>query len=81
MKPVRYHRLNLAKHGIDLPEAEDALNDGWNRRCRVGDNYEVLGRTGEGRYLQLVLEIRPDNIWVFHGRDMDTTEKKRYHRK
>ena len=47
----------------------------------AGSVYEVLGRTGEGRYLQLVVEIRPDIIWVFHGRNMGSPEKKRYHRK
>jgi uncharacterized DUF497 family protein len=81
MKSIRYHRNNLAKHGIDVFEAEEALYDGWKRKRRDGDFYEILGRTGDGRYLQLVVEIRSDEIWVFHGRDMNTTEKRRYQRK
>lgn len=81
MKPIRYHFDNLAEHGIDWDEAEDALYDGWHRRRREGDNYEVLGRTGEGRYLQVVVEDRPAYLWVFHGRDMKDSERKRYYRK
>jgi uncharacterized DUF497 family protein len=81
MKQPRYHRANLRKHAIGVDEAEDALYDGWARRRRDGDYYEVLGRTAEGRYLQLVVEEKEDQAWVFHGRDMSQAERKRYDRK
>ena len=80
MKGTRFHFDNLADHGVAPFEAEEALYDGWRLRRRDGDNYEVLGRTGDGRYLQLVVTDLPDYIWVFHGREMKDREKQRYHR-
>lgn len=56
MKTLRYHRGNLAKHDVTISEAREALLTGWPSRRRTGDNYEVLGCTDEGRYLQLVVE-------------------------
>jgi uncharacterized DUF497 family protein len=76
-----FHVQNLRKHGIGLAEAEEALYDGWDRRRKDGPNYEVLGRTEEGRYLQLVVEVTSDAIRVFHGRDMTPAERSRYKRK
>lgn len=81
MRRIRFHRLNLAKHDILPIEAEEAFHDGWSRRRRDGGNYEVLGRTGEGRYLQLVCEVTEEVIRVFHGRDMTPAERKRYGKK
>ena len=51
-----------------------------NRR-RDGLFYEVLGKTSEGRYLQLVVEVTAEAIRIFHGRDMNNTERRRYNRK
>jgi uncharacterized DUF497 family protein len=79
--PLKFHELNLASHEISPFEAEEALHDGWNRRRKDGQNYEVLGRTGEGRYLQLVVEITAVAIRVFHGREMTNAERTRYNRK
>lgn len=81
MKSVCFHRFNLEKHGVSIYEAEEALKVGWKSRRRVGDNYEVLGRTAEGRYLQLLIEETSDLIRIFHGRDMNATERRRYERK
>lgn len=81
MKGARFHYQNLLKHGVMIIEAEEALNDGWSRRRRDGKSFEVLGKTGEGRFLQLVIEEHDDHIWVFHGRDMTDTERRRYRRK
>lgn len=81
MKRIDVHRKNLAKHGVTVSEAEEALYDGWARRRRAQAYYEVLGRTGSGRYLQLVIEILPEVVRIFHGRDMDGSERKRYGKK
>ena len=81
MKPRRFHYANLLKHAVMPLEADEALLDGWHRRRKSGANYEVLGRTEEGRYLQLVVEDGTASIWVFHARDMTETERKRYMRK
>lgn len=61
-------------------EAYEALMDGWAKRRRDGQNLEVLGRTEDGRYLQIVVEDT-DAIRIFHGRDMNETERRRYRRK
>lgn len=81
MREIDFHLANLAKHGVADFEAEEALFDGWSRRRRLGDFYEVLGRTEEGRYLQLVFDVHPDRVWVFHGREMSDDERRRYRRK
>lgn len=80
-KPVKVHRANAIKHGVDPDETKDALIDGWSRRRRDGDNYDVLGRTPEGRYLQMVCVESATEIRVFHVRDMNPTERKRYGKK
>ena len=81
MKDINFHINNLLKHNIEWFEAEEAFLDGWSRRRRVEDKYEILGRTGEGRYLQILFSDEADEYWVFHARDMKPTEKRRYHRK
>ena len=77
----RFHQENLAKHRVDPTEAAEALSDGWRKRRRVGDFYEVLGKTGDGRHLQLIAEVDRDAVWVFHGREMTKSERQRYERK
>jgi hypothetical protein len=42
--PIRYHHLNLAKHGIDLLEVEEALYDGWRQRRRDGSEVKKMNR-------------------------------------
>lgn len=81
MKQIRFHIENLAKHGVTPIEAEEALYDGWKKRRKDGDCYEVLGCTDDGLYLQLVAEIKESYIWVFHGRPMNDSERRRYRRK
>lgn len=80
MRAVTYNLSNLAKHLVSTDEAYEALMDGWARRRRDGDNYEVLGRTDDGRYLQIVVEVT-EVIRIFHGRDMNDAERRRYGRK
>ena len=80
-KRIRFHYANLDRHFVENFEAEEALRDGWNRRRRDGDHFEVLGRTEEGRYLQLVVTERPEEVYVFHGREMTDAERRRYKRK
>jgi uncharacterized DUF497 family protein len=81
VKRVDVHRENIAKHDVDREEVGEVLRDGWGRRRRDGENYEVLGRTLAGRYLQLVVEDLPDRLRVFHAREMTQTERRRYERK
>lgn len=81
MKLFRFHQVNLARYGVMPGEAQEALDDGWATRRRDGDFYEVLGRTAEGRYLQLVVEVTDLMVRVFHGRDMTFTERRRYGRR
>ena len=78
---ITFHYANLEKHLITSFEAEEAFFDGWNARRKDGSNFEVLGRTEEGRYLQLVVNVSPGEYFIFHGRDMNDSERRRYRRK
>lgn len=80
MKELRFHLDDLVKNGLDDLVAEDAMIDGWGRRRRDGDYFEVLGRTGDGDFVQLVVAEYSDYLWVFHGRKMNDSEKRRYRR-
>lgn len=80
-KAPRFHIGNLYKHDVDLDEAYEALVDGWARRRRQGEAYEVLGRSITGRYLHLMVDELPEELWVFHCREMNDAERRRYQRK
>ena len=81
MKDRWYHpEGNLAKRGLDPELVNEAFLDGFSRRRRDGDNYEILGVTEDGEHLQIVFEDLPNNYRVFHARPMTGEEKRRYRR-
>jgi hypothetical protein len=80
-RSITFNYTNLDKHSVDDFEATEAFTNGWKSRRKVGANYEVLGQTAEGRYLQLIVEVTPAEYYIFHGRDMNDSERRRYRRK
>jgi hypothetical protein len=51
---------NLTKRGLDPGIVDEAFVDGFPRRKKDGANYEILGVTGDGDYLQIVYEEQKD---------------------
>ena len=72
-----------SKHRVSFFEVEEVMLDPRRStsRTKSQDRYpvrEVVGRTGAGRYLLVVLILKPGGVWVMSARDADTGHKKRY---
>jgi hypothetical protein len=71
MKPIQYHRANLAKHGVLREEVlECFLNQQrqYLRKARRGI-YQLIAQTAAGRYLEILYENRSNEVYVFHAMD------------
>ncbi len=77
-----YNLDPIARHGIDLDEAEDAVLDPGRvsfpaRSRRVG----FIGMTEAGRVLVVILDRKRDLWRVVTARDASLNEKKSYRRR
>ena len=75
-----FHFDNLAKHNVSTDEVEEALADsnGWTQKAR-GGAYLHLGKTEQGRLLELAFRRLPDgSAFIFHAMDARDSQKKRY---
>jgi uncharacterized DUF497 family protein len=77
-----YNLDHIARHGIDLDEAEDAVLDPGRvsfpaRSRRVG----FIGMTEAGRVLVVILDRKRDLWRVVTARDASPNEKKSYRRR
>ena len=84
MAVFRWNEWNLehiARHGVGPEEAEQAVNA--NPAADAGgDRYKVWGPTENGRFLQVVFVLDPDDaICVIHARDLTDREKKNWRRR
>lgn len=71
-----------SKHGLSFDEVEEAVF-AVPRQLRRGRGrlYTLLGRTGAGRYLLVVLAPQGDAVFkVVTARDMDEAERRIYAR-
>ena len=68
---------HIAQHDVDLNEVWDACEDPQHMARRQGRNrYLLYGRTGDGRYLFVVLEQVKDSVYKpITARDMTNGEK------
>ncbi len=69
MKKTWFHHENLAKHGVTEQEVQECLYlriGQYFRRVRRGV-YQVIGQTAAGRYLEVVYEVHPKGLYVFHA--------------
>lgn len=74
---------HLARHHVTPEEVEEACFNGEPliRSGRDGLHY-VLGQTGDGRYLFIVVqEMRPGEVRIVTGREMDMKERSYYRRR
>lgn len=72
---------HIAKHNVTPSEAEKVCYSPKSIVYRRGDRYIVLGQTGAGRYLFVVLEfLGKGTARVITARDMDKKERRLYHR-
>jgi uncharacterized DUF497 family protein len=67
------------RHDV-LPEEAEEVFLGRILVERTGDNYQVLGRDGNGRFLSLICIERNSKIRVISARTMTQTERRRYER-
>lgn len=74
---------HLSRHGVTPEEVEEVCFGGEPliRSGREGLHY-VLGQTGDGRYLFIVVrEMRRGEVRIVTGREMDTKERSYYRRR
>ncbi len=80
----RWNEEHLAAHGVDPTEAEEVV---LGARApfplvQAAEKYLVWGATEDGRLLQVVFVLDPDDsVFVIHGRELTEAEKKRYRRR
>lgn len=76
------NEAHLARHGVTPPEAEEIFFGRlYLKRSRRG-RYLVLGRSGGGRYLALIVERREGGrVRVVTARDMSERERRLYGRR
>jgi uncharacterized protein len=80
----RWNEDHIESHGIDPSEAEEVVTGAKSPFPLVQDDekYLVWGATENGRLLQVVFVIDPDDsIFVIHARDLTDREKKRFRRR
>jgi hypothetical protein len=70
---------HIARHGVTPAEAEEVFFGRFSvKRSRL-DRYVVMGRSGAGRYLVVVIEkLGAGWVRVVTARDMSTAERKLY---
>ncbi len=68
MKPLRFHRRNLARHGVDEEEIRQCFSNRHfifkNPRGGIKE-YKVIGKTDAGRYLEFVYEDKGIHWFAF----------------
>ena len=75
---------HLEAHGVHPEEAEEVVLGARSPFPRVqsDEKYLVWGATEDGRLLQIVFVIDPDDsVFVIHGRELTNSEKRRYRRR
>jgi len=81
---IDWNRDHIAKHGVDLAEAEMVV-----RQARapfpeqIGDDkLLVVGRGHGRRYLQVIYLLDPDDtVFIIHARPLTDPEKRRFRRR
>jgi hypothetical protein len=71
MMQTRYHHDNLARHGVLPEEVDECLmteRRQYLRKARRGI-YQLIAQTAAGRYLEILYEKQPNEIYIFHAMD------------
>ncbi len=78
----RWNEEHLAAHGVDPTEAVVLGARAPFPLVQAAEKYLVWGPTQNGRLLQVVFVLDPDDsVFVIHARDLTEAEKKRYRRR
>ena len=80
----RWNEAHIENHGVDPSEAEEVVTGARSPFPLVQneEKYLVWGATENGRHLQVVFVIDPDDsIFVIHARDLTEREKRRFRRR
>lgn len=68
---------HIWRHRVEPEEVEETLQERYIFRRGRGGTYYILGRSGSGRYIFLVLARKPTgNYRVVTARDMTSTERR-----
>jgi uncharacterized DUF497 family protein len=81
---IDWNRDHIAKHRVDPAEAEMVVRQARTPfPQQIGDEkLLVMGRGREGRYLQVVYLLDPDDtVFIIHARPLTEREKRRYRRR
>ncbi len=73
---------HIAEHHVSPEEAEEAcFNNPLILKSRQ-DRFYVLGRTDQGRYLTVIMELKPKSkVYVITARSMTDSERHRFQRR
>lgn len=77
---------HIAEHGVEPEEAEEAVDDRYDDRYKVAvpphsGRDRIIGKTGDGRVLCVVLDRRATGWRVVTARDATDSEKRAYRRR
>ena len=80
----KWNEEHIQSHGVESYEAEEVVAGARAPfpLIQADEKYLVWGATENGRLLQVVFVIDPDDsIFVIHARDLTDKEKKRFRRR
>ena len=80
----RWNEEHIESHGVDPSEAEQVVAGAMAPfpYVQADEKYLVWGATEDGRLLQVIFVIDPDDsIFVIHARDLTENEKKTFRRR
>lgn len=75
---------HIGDHGVRSEEAEYVVRDARAPfpEARDDDKWRVWGQSADGRFLQVVFVMDPDEtIYVIHARPLTDKEKKQFRRR
>jgi uncharacterized DUF497 family protein len=76
---LRFHFVNLSKHGVTPEEVEQCFSDDQCLVRRIEDIYWLIGKTEAGRLLQIGYRKEPDKTYfVFHVMSARDYERRQY---
>lgn len=72
---------HIARHGVTLEEALQAVNDYLELKRAKGNRYSLIGRARSGRYLTVILERDERRNWhIVTARPVNHRERRRIRR-
>jgi uncharacterized DUF497 family protein len=79
-----WNEEHISEHGVEPEEAEFVVRNARAPfpEARGDEKWRVCGQDANGRYLQVVFVLDPDDaIFVIHARRLTDKEKRRFRRR